>query len=352
VAGTQSAASERRLARAAEKRRQRLIIFGALSGLAVVVLIIGTGLYVTQYRAPRAHVLSVGGRDYDAGAVARRGAYDALYAGGLGGDTILSIAQQAVDVLGDDEVLRLRAPVTVGVVTERDVRLELAEGFGVADSNDESAFDEAAFNEALRDVLRVVGVSRDEYFEIVSAEMLARRLRDGFRAEIEPMAQQIRLSRIRLTDPANAERVRHLALEEDADFAELTRENTADAGHRDDGGDLGWFTLSALGEALDGVLNAAPDADTASVVAELQPGEIAPVVASGIFFDIYMVTGREQDRDLDDGQIEQLVRRRFDAWVESERLLVQIDVDLSAGEARWIAERVGDQVSRALSATR
>ncbi len=344
MAGTQSAASGRRLARAAEQRRQRLIVFGALSGLAVVAVIIGAGLYITQYRAPRAHVLSVGGRDYDAGAVARRGAYHALYTGRPGGDSIFAVAQQAVDVLGDDEVLRQRAPVTVGAVTEHDVELELAAGFGIADSNDESAFDEPAFNEALRDVLRVIGLSRDEYFEVVAAEMLGRRLRDAFSAEIEPTAPQVRLSRIRLTDAENAERVRELALQEGADFAALTREHTADAQHRDDGGDIGWFTLD--------LFDAVPGAETAAAVAELQPGEIAPVVVSGIFFDISTVTEREQDRALDEDQLQRLVSRRFDAWMQAERLLVEIDVDLSDGEARWIADRVSDEVSRALAADR
>ena len=191
-----------------------------------------------------------------------------------------------------------------------------------------------------RTVLQVAGLSRDEYFEVVSAEILRRRLGDGFRAEVEPTALQVRLSRIRLTDADNAERVRELALEDGADFAELTREHTADIEHRDDGGALGWFTLDLL------------DAETAAAVVELQPGEIAPDVASGLLFDLYMVTEREEDRELDESQIQQLVNRRLDAWMQTERLVVETAVDLSAGEERWIEDRVGDDVNRALGAAR
>lgn len=340
MAGTQLAGSERRRARAAQDRRQRLIVLGAAGGLVVVAVIILLGVYITQYRAPRAHVLTVGGRDYDAASVARRGSYFARYEGGMSDLSVISIAERTVDILVDEQVLRQRAPTVVGVLTEDEVEVELALGFGIAVTEGTGEFDKAKFRETLRPVLKVANLSRAEYFDLVSAELFRRSLRDVFDAELESLAPQVRLSRIRLTNPREAQMVRELALNEDADFAALAFEYTDDVEHRDDGGEIGWFTVDLLGDFL--------NEEVAVAVSTLQPGDVSPIVAAGIFFDVYKVTEREQERDLEDGQRERLVSQRLDVWMETERLMVDRTVDLSADEKRWIDTRVRDEVDQAV----
>ena len=302
-----------------------------MGGLALVAAIILIGLYLTQYRPPRALVLTVSGRDYDAAAVARRGSYHALFEGGIADAGASTIAGRAVDLLIDEQVLRDRAPAVVGALSHEDVERELAERFGFADPDEREEF-----AEALRRGILASGLSRDEYLDLATAQLLRERLSDGFREEIGATAPQLRLSRIRVADPERAERVRELALEDGADFAALAREHTVDADHRDYGGDLGWLALDLL------------EAETAAAVAELQPGEIAPVVASGLFFDVYRVTGREQDGELEEDQAQRLVNRRLDAWLAVERRAVEVTFDLSSGEERWIADRVTGELSGAL----
>lgn len=327
---SQSSASERRAHRAAEERRQRLILYGAIGSLAVVAVIIAAGLYVTQYRAPHAHVLTVAGRDYDAAAVARRGSFHAIFERGIQDPTITSIAERAVDLLVDEAVVRERAPTTVGAVSEDDVVNDLRERLGFGDSDDRQQF-----AEALRNVLRASGLTRDEYYEWATATMLAGRLRDGFEEDIGASAPQVRLSRIRLTDSAAAEEVHATALE-GANFAELAAERTADTQHRDDGGGLGWFPLTLL------------DDEVVEAISGLQAGEIAPIVDSGLFFDVYLVAEREDERELDEQQVSQLVAQMLSEWRDVERPAIPVAVDLADSEERWIADRVASTVNAAL----
>ena len=327
---SQTSASERRERRFAEERRQRQILYGAIGGLAIVAVIIAAGLYITQYRAPRAHVLTVAGRDYDAAAVARRGSYHAIFEGGIQDLSITSIAQRAVDLLVEEAVVRERAPAAVGAVTVEDVEDDLRERLGFADSDDRRQF-----AEALRNVLLAAGLTRDEYYDLATATMLAGRLRDGFEEDIGAAAPQVRLSRIRLTDSVAAKEVRVTALG-GADFAELAAERTADTQHRDDGGDLGWLPLALL------------DDEVMAVISGLRAGEIAPIVDSGLFFDLYLVAEREDERELDEQQVSRLVAQMFSEWRDVERPAIAVAVDLSDSEEQWIADRVAGTVSAAL----
>ena len=184
-------------------------------------------------------------------------------------------------------------------------------------------------------MLRASGLTRDEYYDLATAAMLAGRLRDGFEENIGASAPHVRLSRIRLTDSAAAEEVRATAME-GADFAELAAERTADTQHRDDGGALGWFPLALL------------DDEVVEAISGLQAGEIAPIVDSGLFFDLYLVAEREDERELDGRQVGQLVAQMFSEWRDVERLAIAVVVDLADSEEQWIADRVASTVNAAL----
>ena len=207
MAGTQSAASGHRAERAAEDRRQRLIVFAAVGGLAVVAVIIAVGLYVTQYRAPRAHVLTVSGRDYDAATVARRGSYYALFESGFRETGFGGIASRTVELLIDEQVLRERAPAVVGALAEQELEQELAESFALGDPEQREQF-----VAVLDSIVGNAGLSRQEYLDIFAAQVFTDRLGEGFREEIGDSALQLRLSRIRLTSREGAEEVRELLL--------------------------------------------------------------------------------------------------------------------------------------------
>lgn len=362
---TRISARREREDRARRRERITIVAVSVVLGLAAVVVL--AGLYVTQYRPPRAHVLSVGETDYQAAAVARRASYEVRFGdlpGGIG-----EAVPETLSVLEEETILLERAPAFVGAATDEDVTQWLRVHLGFAppeepapaapadgddaesgdasdaagDAGDDGAADDGSLEEdpeeeaarfaiALADWLRHVDLPKDEYDIVVMAGILGDRLRDQFRAEIGETADQVRVSRIRLADRGGAEDVRALLLE-GADFAELAGERSAESEYAAQGGDLGWLPLGSLS----GVATAA--------IAGLEAGSISEVVDTGLFFDVYLVAEREAARPLEAAQIEALIERRWDEWLLAQRAMVSVERDLSAGEERWILDRVVGSLS-------
>ena len=307
------------------QRKERLIIGGMIGLLAVAGVVVLIGLYITQYLPPRAHVLRVGDNDYNASEVARRAVYELQFRpAGFSSDE--QLVDDTLLRIQDAEVVLRRAPAIVGDVSDEELGAELHERLGFEDSDDERGF-----ADAFATLLRLVGLSRNEYNEIVRGEMLVERLRDGFAADVGEDAEQLLISRIRVADEATAEEVRELARGE-ADFAELARERTAETHLAEDGGNLGWQPLAAL----------SPNAQAA--LREFEAGEISLVVRERPFFDVYRVVERDASRPLEKDQIETLISAQYRDWIESERPAVEVAIDLSNGEERWILERIASDL--------
>lgn len=329
MAGETQSAQSRRAQRAAEDRRQRLIVIGVIAALILVAGVIAVGLFVTQYQAPRAHVLTVGRADYTTSDVAGRATYYTLFEGGLQEGTA-GLAAATVELLVDEAVYRQRAPAAVGAVGDAEVEEDLRARYGLGGTDDREQF-----ASALQSDLRTSGLSQRQYYDIVAARLLRQRMADSFRETLALSAFQIHLSRVRLTSESEAEEVRELALG-GADFAELVLEHSADNANRENEGDLGWFTLELL----------APEVREA--VAGLEAGDVTAIVRSGLFFDVYLSQEREPDRELDARQLAQLTGRLLDQWLEQERAAVTFAVDLSGGEEEWIIDRVVAGVGQVL----
>ena len=362
------------------RRNERFAIIAVSTALSVATLVVLAGLYVTQYRPPRAHVLSAGETNYRAAEVARRTAYELRFgdlSGGIG-----EAVPETLTVLEEQALVLARAPALAGEVTGEDVtqwlRVHLgfappeevadvpAAGDATADAGDsddaagdgtpdaaaagdadsdsdegdaadgaleEDPGEEATrFASALADWLRHVDLPKDEYDLVVAAGILRDRLLDQFRTEIGEAADQLRVSRIRLADRGGAEDVRALLLE-GADFAELASERSGEAQYAARGGDLGWLPVGSLSDiaraALEGV----------------DAGSISEVVETELFFDVYLVVEREEARPFDAAQAEALVTSRWGEWLLAQRAIVAVERDLSDGEERWILDRVVSSLS-------
>lgn len=304
-----------------DRRRERLVIYGVVGVLVVAILVVLAGLYFTQYLPPRAHILSVGGNDYDASAVARRALYEMRYGDeGLSGfDTAVS---ETIEIIENTEVVLARAPAVVGDVSDEDVRADLYERLAV-----EPEATESEFVDALAERLTDSRLSRAELEEIVTANILGGRLRDAFVDAYGEVTPQVLLSRIRLADEAAAEEVREQVIG-GADFAALADERSSDAASSGEGGDIGWFPLAALPPEVQAALT------------DLSPDMVSAIVRDGPFYDVYLVRERDEARAIDEAQRESLGATRFLEWLDDERETVEVSVDLSAGEERWILDRL------------
>ncbi len=352
----------------AENRRQRLIVMGVVGGLAVVVAIIAVGLFFTQYRAPRAHVLTVNGQEHNTSDVARRAAYAVIFEDGLPGGAE-NIAEITVELLIDEEALRTQSAATVGVIGPAEIEQELRTRYGLieieepveTDASDDAPTDgtptdgtatatptpeptpeptataeseeEDLYPGLLAEAVSRSGLGLDEFYSVIAAQIVRSRLTDQFEESLEGSAPQVRLSRIRVTTEAAAEELRSL-VDGGADFGDLAREDTIDSAHRDDGGDLGWATLSSL------------EPEVAEAIAGVEVGALAPVIAAGLFFDLYLVAEAEEDRELDAQQIDDGVRQQLLDWLEQARAAIETRETLSGSEAEWVTDKVVDEVRK------
>ena len=301
-----------------DRRRERLVIYGVVGALVIAAIVVLVGLYTTQYQPPRAHVLTVGDRDYNASDIARRALYEMRY-----GDPSLSGFETAVsetlDRIEDTETVLARAPAIVGEVPDDEVRADLYARLALEEDATESVF-----VEALAEMLADSRLSREELEEIVRANILVDRLRDVFVDEYGDTAPQVLLSRIRVADESAAEDIRD-RLHAGADFAEVADELSSDGAG---GGDIGWLPLAALSPAA------------REALADLPTDAVSAIVRDGLFYDVYLVRDRDDARAIDEAQRESLGATRFLEWIEDERATVEVEVDLSPGEERWILDRL------------
>ncbi len=330
MAGQSQTSPSRREQREASERRQRRIVIAVVAALAVVAVVLATGLYITQYRAPRAHVLTIDGRDYDSAAVARRGTYLALVEGGLRDQGTTPFADTVAALLIDEAVLRAAAPSLVGPVGDAEVEDDLLERSGLTEADGRQAFAELLQTRIIDSHL-----PRDEFYEVIAASVLRARLEEHFEERVGPTGAQVKLSRLRLSSEDAADEVRQLYADGE-DFADLVLARTVDDANRGNGGELGWWVAGGL---IDELVDA---------IEGVEPGDLAPVLASGIFFDLYLVTERDPERELTGAQIATEVNRLFIEWIEEGRALISSEIDISGDESDWIRDRIIADVSRAL----
>jgi len=346
-----------RRGRAAEReraeRQQRLIYIGAGAVLGIAGLLIAAGLFVTRYQPPRAHVVSVADRSYQARDVVDLGSYFFLDSR----TTIADSARETVAILIEDEALRLRGPDLVAAVTAADIDRQLNIDLGLvtddsagggqgggddgaaatasptAEPTAEPTVDAQEFADALTAFLRSSGLDRDEYEEIIEARLYRERLSDHFTDELGTSGPQVRLQRIRVSTQLAADTVIE-DLEADADFSTLADEESV-ADEDGDGGEIGWTLIDLQ------------TADVQAAITGLEAGEWSAPITAGLFFEIYLVAETAEDRAYEDGVAASLASDRLDTWIEEAIASITVEDGLSADEETWINERVlADVTSR------
>jgi len=350
-------------------RQEALIYLATGVTLAVAAAVILVGLYITRYRPPRAHVLTVQDERFNAADVVERGAFLVTYQSRS--SSADRFAQDTLDVLVNEAILRLQGPSLVGDVTdaeiENEIRIQLGfpaiapvDGVGAAATATPTAAstadatpaataraeasataiattegtvaptatpdDRAAYASAYQAYLQRIRLGRDEFERVIRAQIIEQRLRDQFREAVGLSGPQKRLSRIRVADPALAESI-HQQLVDGADFAELHAQHSTgeEAG---EGGDVGWAATDALADEI------------GDAIRDLAAGALSDVVTSGLSSDIFLVTEVSDDQPYDPDTAEALIDRQLTMWLELEQARVTIQRDLSDAEERWVNEQM------------
>ena len=197
-----------------QKKRQRIIAISGLSVIAAVIVLVGAGWYISQYKPLHETVIRVNdtefSMDYYVKTLKFYGEGQSIY-------YMYSLADEAVRVIEQNELVRQEA-----------MRL------GISVSND-------AVDEQLES--RDPPLSRD-YRDLVRAEMLITKLRDEhFEQEVPASGEQRHIMAMFLESESQSQEIR-ARLEAGEDFTELADELSLDG--LSEKGDLGWQSKDVL----------------------------------------------------------------------------------------------------------
>ncbi len=196
-----------------QKKRQRIIAVAGIFIIAAVLVIVGAGWYIGQYRPLHQTVIRVNDTEFD------MNYYIRMLKFYEGGQSTFFLADEVVRIIERNELVRQE----VGKL-----------GISVSDDavDEELKSHNPPFNDVHRDVLR--------------AQMLVTKLRDEYFEQKVPMStEQRHIMAMFLESESQATEVR-ARLADGEDFAELAGELSLDDISKSQEGDLGWQPKDVL----------------------------------------------------------------------------------------------------------
>lgn len=290
--------TKRRLARwQQERRRRRRIIAAGTVVIAVVMAIVGYGVYATIIAPAGERVTTVGDKVFSQADYA-----DALRLCQLGfcpssgderEDPILFLEMNELVKQGAEAFIMEGAPADELSVTEDEVtqgiRLLLEEG-GEPLSDEE-------FEDRYQQVLSNMGLSDEKFREVIKTDLLRDKLGKYFVGQIPQSAEQVHVQAILVATLEEAAVVMG-NLSEGDDFASLA-EQYGD-------GDLGWLPRGIMSQEFD------------EVAFSIDIGNVSESFLTNKGYYIIKVLDKEE-RELDEAVREQLATSELASWLAQER---------------------------------
>lgn len=344
-----------------EQRQQKMLWIGAATLFAVVVLVLGWGLYDLYVIKPSRPVATVYGKPirldtYQNLVRYRRATYrsylqqlqsqadrvdasdpnQSFYAQYLGQqiqqlqNQLMSLSTSVLDELIDAEIIRKACTERGITVTPEEVDLEIERQFGY-DRNPPTPeptpitatevltmtpvpttapMTEAQFKEEsqafFQQVEQETGFTEADFRWIIETSLLQGKLEETLIADAPTSGEQVHARHILVATREEAEQA--LArLEAGEDFGILAAEISTDESNRESGGDLGWFARGVM---------VAPFEEAAFA---LQPGEVSGVVETTFGFHIIRVDERDANRPLEGAALQNAQEKAITEWYEAQR---------------------------------
>lgn len=286
--------TKRRLARWQwERRRRRIIIAAGTLVITVVLAIIGYGVYATIIAPAGEQVTTVGDRvfnraDYaDALRLCQLGFYPS--SGNEREDPILFLEMNDLVKQGAEAFIMEGAPADELSVTDD----EVTQGIKDMLFPEEEEIDDERYNQMLSNM----GLSSQEFREVVKADLLRDKLGKYFVAQIPQSAEQVHVQAITVATEEEAQVVMG-NLSEGEDFASLAEQ------HGD--GDLGWLPRGIMSQEFD------------EVAFSSNIGNVSEPFFTNDGYYIIKVLDKEE-RELDEAVRRQLAASELSSWLTQER---------------------------------
>ena len=251
-----------------QRKRQRIITAAGIFVLATVLILVGVGWYVTQYRPLHQTVIVVNGTEYD-----------------------MDYYIKMLEIYGEGDSVFLVADDVVNRIKRNELARQIAKNeLGITVSKDE-----------VRQALQGRELPADEtYRDLIESELLMAKLRDSYFEQMVPKsAEQGHLMAMFLENESQVLEVRS-KIENGEDFAELASELSLDSLTREQKGDLDW----QVKDVLDVIMGSPVLGDylLSAGIGELSQPLYDAEKAKNIGYWIVQVLDREEDSDEADVQ--------------------------------------------------
>lgn len=165
------------------------------------------------------------------------------------------------------------------------------------------------------DVFENAYISREDYVRLVVRPQIARqKVQDVLYAQVGQTGEQVHAAHILV---GTQELVTQLAeqVRSGASFEELAKVSSTDTATAPTGGDLGWFTRTEM---------VPPFADAAFGTA---PGELSQPIQTQFGWHLIKVYGHEDQRALNDTQLNLLRNRSVETWLAEQRARLGVETE-------------------------
>lgn len=309
-----------------EFRLQLLVVAGFALLLAIVGGLIGWGKYQDVVGPPRSRALQVGETTFNLDYFTRRLKSFVESSGLQGPPDSQTVAQMIASVMGilqQEELLRQKAPVDLGLSASPDeIDEQIATRLKVSQDDPE------AFQKAYQEELKRSHLSDKEYRRMIEANVLGTKVQQTYSSSVPATMEQVRIRQLLVGTEDEAKSVLE-RLDAGEDFGDLARELSLDTTTKEKGGEQGWVTRDELDPAV-GQKVFALDAGARS----------EPIAGAGGQF-IVQVEERQPDMAVTDQQRSTLAASYFSYWLEEQRTLIPRAeyVSTNSDKLNWVVVR-------------
>jgi len=224
-----------------------------------------------------------------------------------------------LQVLTDEQLIKLEAPRYVGEVTPKDIDQELRRIAG----GESETITESEFKEWYRQQLNETELSDSEYRELARTYILRLRLHEYLAERMSTVAEHVHLHAIMLETYEDAEKVR-ARWEAGEDFADLAREVSLDWESGEKGGDIGWFPRGVLDYGFE------------RVAFDLSTDNVSEILPTPEGYYLLMVSEKADAREIDENFLQVLKGRALEVWLSEEMQFHEIKYNFNSEINAWI----------------
>jgi foldase protein PrsA len=330
-------ATRPRSRRRPSRKRERAALVLGIVALLVIIAIPAAGYVVNFVLPPRQTVVQVNDTRYTLGDIVKLLRVFQRETEATGGTMNLGVLPfQVVNTLAENELMRQGAARENLTVTPQrvddEIRLRI---LGPLDPEAETTQEELdlEFKERYRRYLSLIQLSEDEHRDIVLLDLYREVLQETLGARLPARLPHVHLYKVTVKTEEDAEEVR-TEFARGARLADLVEQYDGDAEAIRKEGEVGWTPIG-INSQLDPLIF-----DTLEVGELSDPQPEIDRTTNELSLVMYLVTERDDEREVTDTDRETLKRLALAEWMAVERELNQVRNNFNSDQYEWVVKQL------------